>query len=280
MPLRTPRTGRSPAIGSVGGRVRQGAATGPGGGERVIPMTTSTGMAAVLDGLRPRGGTGLVGGDPAACAEVLGVDGLAVSLLPDDGVGEPVWATPGLSLRLEDLQFTLGQGPGVDTLAFGGHVLESDLERVDADRWPALLPELRHLGIRAVFCLPLRVGRVCLGVLTLHRRSPGPLTDTAMDDALILVGALVSRVLDDAVGQEGTVPPEGPSVLYRAAVHQASGMVSVQAGVPLPQALLLLRAHAYRHGRPVLEVADDVVARRLHFRDSGAQPDAFGGKGK
>ncbi|GAA2275439.1 GAF domain-containing protein [Streptomyces ruber] len=249
-----------------------------GSRERVEPVSTSARMAVVLDGLRPRGGTELIGGDPAACAEALGVDGLAVSLVCDGGVGEPVWATPGPSLRLEDLQFTLGQGPGADTLDSAGHVLEPDLDRVDPDRWPALLPELRALRVRAVFCFPLLVGRVRLGVLTLHRRTPGPLTDTAMDDALILVGALVSMVLDNAVGDTAT--REGPSVLYRAAVHQATGMVSVQAGVPLPQAMLLLRAHAYRCGRPVLEVADDVVARRLHFRDSGAQPDAFGGKGR
>ncbi len=242
-------------------------------------MSTSVGMAAVLDGLRPRGAPRLLGGDPAACAGVLGVDGIAVSLLPDGKVGEPVWATPGPSLRLEDLQFTLGQGPGVEALASGGHVLEPDVDRVDAGRWPALLPELRTLRIAAVFCFPLLTGRVCMGVLTLHRRTPGPLSDTAMDDALILAGALVSMVLDNAAGQEDLATSEAPSVLYRAAVHQATGMISVQAGVTLAQALLLLRAHAYRYGRPVLEVAEDVVARRLHFRDCGSQPDPFGGKG-
>ncbi|WP_189859553.1 GAF and ANTAR domain-containing protein [Streptomyces poonensis] len=242
-------------------------------------MSTSAGMAAVLDGLRPRGGAALIGGDPVFCAEVLGVGGVAVSLLPDGEPSEPVWATPGLSLRLEDLQFTLGQGPSLDTLASGSHVLEPDVGRVDADRWPQLLPELRRFRIRAVFCFPLLVGGVCLGVLTLHRRSPGPLSDTAMDDALILAGALVSMVLDNALGQEGMATSEDPSVLYRASVHQATGMISVQAGVSLPQAMLLLRAHAYRHGKPVLDVAGDVVARRIHFRDIGWKPDRSGGKG-
>ncbi|WP_320778197.1 GAF and ANTAR domain-containing protein [Streptomyces sp. CRN 30] len=246
-------------------------------------MGSSTGMAAVLVGLCARDGTGLVGGDPVLCARVLGVDGVAVSLLPDGKGSEPVWATPGTGLRLEDLQFTLGQGPGIDTVASGSHTLEPDLDRVDPDRWPALLPELRTLRVRAVFCFPLLIGRVCLGVLTLHRRAPGPLDDTEMDDALILVGALVSMVLSNSPGQADLATSDDPSVLYRAAVHQATGMVSVQAGVPLPQALLLLRAHAYRYGRPVLDIAEDVVARRVHFRNSGAagsEPDPSGGKGR
>ena len=49
-------------------------------------------------------------------------------------------------------------------------------------------------------------------------------------------------------------------------VHQASGMVSVQANVSLSDALLLLRAHAFTQDRPIADVARDVVERRLSFR--------------
>ncbi|MFF3275851.1 ANTAR domain-containing protein, partial [Streptomyces chrestomyceticus] len=69
------------------------------------------------------------------------------------------------------------------------------------------------------------------------------------------------------------------SEFYGAAVHQASGMVSVQAGISLAQALLRLRAHAFRHGRTVAEVAEDVVARRLHFRDDENGPGTAAGEG-
>jgi AmiR/NasT family two-component response regulator len=48
-------------------------------------------------------------------------------------------------------------------------------------------------------------------------------------------------------------------------VHQASGMVTVQAGVSIDEAFLMLRAHAFATGRPVAEVAKDVVERRLRF---------------
>jgi hypothetical protein len=40
-------------------------------------------------------------------------------------------------------------------------------------------------------------------------------------------------------------------------------MVTVQLGVDLEEAMVRLRAYAYARGRPLGDVADDVVARRL-----------------
>ncbi|POX36429.1 hypothetical protein C3486_33695 [Streptomyces sp. Ru73] len=235
-------------------------------------------MAAVLQNLHPVHDGRLIGSDPRMCAHVLGVDGVALSLLTSDRASELVWVSPGASGPLEDLQFTLGEGPGVDAVADGAVVLEPDVARLPADRWPLLLPELASLGIGAVFCFPLLVGRVCLGVLTLQRRAAGPLSDAGMDDALILTGALTAVLLEGGAASDALMATERPSDLYRAAVHQATGMISVQAEIPLSQALLRLRAYAFRHGRPILEVADDVVARRLDFRNDGPEPDVSGRK--
>jgi hypothetical protein len=41
--------------------------------------------------------------------------------------------------------------------------------------------------------------------------------------------------------------------------------VSVQLGVPIDQAFLILRARAFSQSRPVSVVAADVVGRRLRF---------------
>jgi hypothetical protein len=48
-------------------------------------------------------------------------------------------------------------------------------------------------------------------------------------------------------------------------VHQATGMVAVQLGVTVGEALLRLRAHAFTEGSGVAELAADVVARRVRF---------------
>jgi hypothetical protein len=45
-------------------------------------------------------------------------------------------------------------------------------------------------------------------------------------------------------------------------------MISVQLGVSLAEALVRLRARAWGGGRPLAEVAADVVARRLRFDEA------------
>ncbi|MFF7731100.1 GAF domain-containing protein [Streptomyces sp. NPDC008001] len=232
-------------------------------------------MARMLRDLSSRSGPGLITGDPSECARILGVDGVAVSLVTDGVLSELVWSSPGVSERLEDEQFTLGEGPGVDAVGSCAVIVEPDVALVRPGRWPALLPALSGLGVGALFCFPLRIGGVCLGVLTAQRASAGPLSAVAMDDALILSAAVTAVVLDGGQGTERFAVGEGGAQLHRAAVHQASGMISVQAAVTVAQALVLLRAHAYRFGVPLLQAAEDVVARRLrfdHIGDGGSGP--------
>ena len=69
--------------------------------------------------------------------------------------------------------------------------------------------------------------------------------------------------------QEQTSGDE-PSVLGTAMedsflVYQAQGMVQVQLSVSLAEAMARLRAYAYADNRPLNEVAEDVVARRVIF---------------
>ncbi|WP_425831360.1 ANTAR domain-containing protein [Streptomyces fractus] len=230
----------------------------------------SDGMAGVLRSLRiPR-----EGGDPAeACALALGVPGVAVSLLVGDGrMSELLWCFPELSGRFEDLQFTLGEGPGPDAVRTGVPVIEPNLGRTRSDRWPALLPSAQELGVRGVNCFPLGAGAVRLGVLTVLCDGT-VLSEQQYADATALSAALTGVVLNgSALGGDGRDPQGGEGFtggLHRAAVHQATGMISVQLGVPMAQALLRLRAHAYSSGLSLGEVAADVVARRLRFDDDG-----------
>ncbi|WP_433544409.1 GAF and ANTAR domain-containing protein (plasmid) [Streptomyces sp. CA-294286] len=218
-------------------------------------------MAGILQRLH-HGGPALV----EDCARTLGVDGLAVSALLEGGVREVVLADPGMGARFEELQFTLGEGPGPDAARTGVAVLVSDLRAVLPQRWPALLPALAEDRVGAVFCFPLHLGAITVGVLTLARETPRPLNAREMDDALVLASALTSLLLNgDGQPLEKLAVMSSHAVLRQAVVHQATGMISVQLGVPLSEALLYLRAHAYSHHRPLGDIAQDVVARRLRF---------------
>ncbi|MFJ3223792.1 GAF domain-containing protein [Streptomyces sp. NPDC086783] len=222
-------------------------------------------MAEVLGMLQKRDATGGGAEVAAAMAAALGMDGVTVALISGSAHGETLWASDGVSRHFVDLQATLGEGPGVDCLAVGAVVRVPDLTLVRDGRWPALAMEVPGQTARAVFCFPLRIGAIVLGVLTLVRRAPGQLTRGQADDALALTFALTMRLMDRGPpGLTLSGEPDGPPLL-NAVVHQATGMASVQLAVSLADALLCLRAHAYGSGRTLTDTAHDIVARRLRL---------------
>jgi hypothetical protein len=73
------------------------------------------------------------------------------------------------------------------------------------------------------------------------------------------------QVLDDfADGLAGTAADPNP-VLGQVEVPQATGMIAVQQGSTIPQALAALRAAAFAQNRPVVDVARDVVTGSIVF---------------
>ncbi|HEX8766722.1 MAG TPA: ANTAR domain-containing protein, partial [Jatrophihabitans sp.] len=60
---------------------------------------------------------------------------------------------------------------------------------------------------------------------------------------------------------------------YRPEIFQAQGMVKVQLGIDLGQAMVRLRAYAFAADSTLADVAREVVARRLVLY---AQPDSDG----
>ncbi len=209
-----------------------------------------------------------------ACERALGVAGVALSLQAGvERSAEPLWCHPELSAQFEELQFTLGEGPGPDAVRVGSPVVEPDLDRVRPERWPALLPAARELGVHGVCCFPLGIGAIRIGVLTLLCDSGRRLSGQQYTDATALTAVLTSALLKDdrRDGDRGGpglgMALEFPSVLHRAVVHQATGMISVQLDVSMEEALLRLRARAYSGERPLGEIAADVVARRMRFDD-------------
>jgi GAF domain-containing protein len=201
------------------------------------------------------------------CAEVAGVHGAGIMLMSEDA---PSWSLDGIDpvgARIEALQFSLGEGPGVDAHVHGVPVFEPDLNRPRLPRWPTFSAPAVQAGVRAVFGFPLRVGGVRLGALDLHSDRPGSLKDEQHRDALILADIVARAIL---LVQAEAPPTQLAAELrtpsdYQSVVNQASGMASVQLDVSVGAALIRLRVYALASGRPFGEVADDVVARRLRF---------------
>ena len=206
-----------------------------------------------------------------ACAQEAGA-GAALSMWCGRAASEPVFATDTRSDGLEELQATLGQGPSVAALAGNVLVLAEDLAdaRILA-RWPDLVPVALARGVAAIFAIPVSAGAARVGVLSLYRDRAERLSADELGVWLLYADAVLMLALDVRGGlAPGAVELVGPGFTERRAeVHQASGMISVQLGISVTDALVALRARAYAEARPVAAVAADVVARRLSFRSPG-----------
>ena len=176
--------------------------------------------------------------------------------------------TDEVSHLIEELQYTLGEGPCFDAWQQDQVVAEPDLADPVTRRWPAFTPPALQAGVRAVFGFPLRVGTAHLGALNLYRDRPGPLTGDQHADALVVADVAARWVLEAQAG----APPDTVAEELEAgadfhfAVHNAAGIVSVQEGISVTEALIRLRAFAFGSDRLLAEVAQDVIARRLQMR--------------
>lgn len=170
---------------------------------------------------------------------------------------------------LEDLQYTLGEGPSLDACRFGGPVLEPDLAEPEAPRWLAFTGSALDAGVGAVFAfpLPLADANSNLGALGLYASRPGPLGDDRHARALMVAEVTAKVVLGMTWPSTSVERIDDGGWDFRTAVNQAAGMVAAQLRIDVDDASALLRAHAVGSDRTVFEVADDVVACRLRFGD-------------
>jgi hypothetical protein len=203
------------------------------------------------------------------CVDGLAVSGAGIALVTAEGHRGVVCATNDVAATIEDLQLTLGEGPCVDAATAGSPVLLADLGHspdVAVDRWPAFLEGATASGVEAMFAFPLRVGAISVGVLDLYRDEPGELSDEHLAAALVAADVAALALLHlDVDGPAAFADDHDSRALYQMQVHQATGMVTAQAGVTIDQAFLMLRARAFAEGRPLAELATDVVARRVRF---------------
>jgi len=201
------------------------------------------------------------------CVKIVGVDGAGVMLMSGDIPRGSLCSTNEASHLIEELQYTLGEGPCVDAYQQDRVVTEPDLADPATPRWVAFTPPALDAGVRAVFGFPMRSGTVRLGALNLYRDWSGPLTDDQHADALVLAEVAARWVLEaqagaapDAVAQELEIGAD-----FHFVVHNAAGIVSVQQGISVTEALIRLRAYAFSHGRLLADVAEDVIAHRFRL---------------
>lgn len=218
---------------------------------------------------RPGAAPGTIGRLERLCSalsKALPAMGVGVSLLAaDNHGGGTVAASNSASRVIEELQFTLGEGPCVDAYASRSPILEPDLAGRGTRRWPGYGPAAQDHGVGAVFAFPLQVGAARAGALDVYRDAPGALSPDGLAQAFTFAEVAMGLLVDDQHGLDsGRTGLDLDGVLAdRLEVYQAQGMLMVDLGVGIDEAMARLRAYAFAEGRALGDVANDIVNGNL-----------------
>ena len=201
---------------------------------------------------------------------LLDIDGAAISLVFDGAASGTLGSSGEAAERYDELQFTLGEGPCLESVARKTPVLIADLADPDDIRWPAYAPAMLAHLIRGVFAMPVLVAGEHVGALDLFRARPGRLEEHYLAGA-IAAAELAAAPLLDLMNDDLQAAVNDPvsnawaelHTLSRTEVSQATGMLVAQLDVEPAEALVRLRAHAYATGRSSTDVARDILDRRL-----------------
>jgi hypothetical protein len=236
---------------------------------------------------------GRPGSDPlrsgirASCDQLVhstSVDGAAVAILTGSRhVRELLYASDTVARQLDELQFTLGEGPCLDAFFQNWPQLWAHLDTtitVDA-LWPGFAVEAVQLGAQAVFAFPVPDHSGPLGVLELYRNTPGGLRPGEAERATACAAAIRDTLMRnwtthdaanldtaiEAVEAIAAAAAIGVDPYARAAVHIAAGITAIQLNISAKDGLDLIRAYAYAQQRSTTTVAGDIIGHRLSLRD-------------
>ena len=201
---------------------------------------------------------------------LLPVDGLSISTFGHILAAETISASDPKSFRLDELQFDLGEGPCWDALETAKPVLEPDIRERPNHVWPAFSEAIIAENFGALFAFPLMLGPLRIGAIDLYTNQPYRLGEQDIQHVEILATVVSRMVLNralrlsesDLVGEADTATRRAFS---RREIHQATGMVLAQLGIPAADAFLVIQGHAFAAGRSMLDISSEIIDRRLSF---------------
>jgi hypothetical protein len=214
-----------------------------------------------------------------------GTDGAALAVLTRSShTRELIYATDTMARRLDELQYTVGEGPCLDAYLYDSPQFYPDLDNVvQTSRWPTFAADATRLGAHALFAFPIPDGQRPAGVLELYRRCAGSLTAAQYASAATCAAAIGVRLQSnwqahaaqfdsaeqaiDAAATAGSASGDSTDAFTRTQIHIAGGMVAVQLAIHADEAIDRLRAYSFARNLAISAVAADIIARRLTLPD-------------
>lgn len=197
--------------------------------------------------------------------EEIPVDGAAIGLQVSGVPEGPVAASGRWALDFASAEYALGEGPTFRVADTSEHVEASSWDALEFQIWPQFARIARAMGVAAVFCFPLRIGRARLGAMSFLRSQPHELDDHAYLDCLALSDIATHALV---YVQAGLQDSQFESLLHsqevdRLRVHQATGMVAGLLDCSIEDALARMRARAFVEGVTLYELSSLIIAGEM-----------------
>ncbi len=194
------------------------------------------------------------------------LDATDAGILLADGTGrlEVVASTDERSQLVELMQLGHDGGPCVECFTSGLTITIPDISEVH-DRWPLFRNAALAQGFHALHAVPLRLRDKTIGSLNLFRDQAGELGEFDVVAARALADVATIGILQERAVRESDVITEQlqRALDSRVIIEQAKGVTAYIKQVTVDEAFRLIRAYARDHQRGIVDVAGDIVQRRL-----------------
>jgi GAF domain-containing protein len=188
-----------------------------------------------------------------ALISIPSMDHVGVSILDDNGIAVTKAATSELVLELDNLQYSLDEGPCVDSLR-GSTVVAAPHIRHD-QRWPRYVPEAVHHGLKAQLAVKLYLGKHrTVGGLNMYSTGSEDIDPQApgMADLFATHAAL-------ALGKAQEIDDLQQALKTREVIGQAVGLLMQRYGLDPDGAFGFLVRSSSHSNTKVREVALQIV---------------------
>jgi ANTAR domain-containing protein/GAF domain-containing protein len=184
---------------------------------------------------------------------------------PDDERLELLSSTSHRAQELELYQLQVDQGPCVDAVRLAEPVAVGGAQQLDA-RWPTLSAAFRRAGFDAAHAAPLIWRGSALGAINLFFADGLPADGIGEIAQMFADLATIAVVHSGRVSAQDVIERSRAALDERIVIERAKGVLAYAEDVPFDEAFDILLALTAERGRPLGEVAVQVIEEAFNGR--------------
>ena len=191
------------------------------------------------------------------CVALFDVDAAAISLVFDGATNGTLGCSDEQARAYDEVQFTVGEGPCLESVALGAPVLVTDLADRTERRWPMYSAAAAALGVRSALSFKLYTSSQTAGALNLFALEPG-----AFDAEAETIGAVLAAHAAAAIIASRQSEQLESALSTRDRIGQAKGIIMERYNIDDVAAFDMLRRLSQDGNTKLTEIAEQVIQTR------------------